>query len=97
MTRVHNAATGLHRLFILAFLLTLAQLAHAWELSGIKTISALTRDQQLIPIGSVEFKPLPNGATGFKLTMDHGRFSDHFLSMKEFKCRYCISKSISFD
>jgi len=27
MTRVHNAATGLHRLFILAFLLTLAQLA----------------------------------------------------------------------
>ncbi len=86
MTRVHNAATGLHRLFILAFLLTLAQLAHAWELSGIKTISALTRDQQLIPIGSVEFKPLPNGATGFKLTMDHGRFSDHFLSMKEFKC-----------
>ena len=81
-----TASTRLHRMLILAFLLALAPLAFAWELSGIKTVSALTRDQQLIPIGSVEFKPAAKGMTGFTLTMDHGRFTDHFLSMKEFKC-----------
>ncbi len=70
----------------LLFLLVLAPMVSAWELSGIKTISALTRDQQIIPIGTVEFKPLANGSSGFTLTMDHTRFTDHFLSMKEFKC-----------
>jgi hypothetical protein len=70
----------------LLFLLVLAPLASAWELSGIKSVSALTRDQQIIPLGTVEFKPLANGSSSFKLTMDHARFTDHFLSMKEFKC-----------
>ena len=86
MKHFHTAGASLHRLLVLTFLLILAPLAHAWELSGIKAISALTRDQQIIPIGSVEFKPLAQGTTGFTLTMDHTRFSDHFLSMKEFKC-----------
>ena len=70
----------------LLFLLVAAPLASAWELSGIKTITALTRDQQIIALGTVEFKPLANGSSGFTLTMDHSRFTDHFLSMKEFKC-----------
>jgi hypothetical protein len=67
-------------------LLVLAPLASAWDLAGIKNISALTRDQQLIPLGTVEFKPTTNGSSSFTLTMDHSRFTDHFLSMKEFKC-----------
>lgn len=60
--------------------------AMAWELSGTKTISAVTRDQQIIPIGTVDFKPLGNGRSSIALTVDHTRFKDHFLSMKEFKC-----------
>ncbi len=73
---------------VLAFLSLLAMLAPAmaWDLSGTKRISAMTRDQQLIPIGTVDFKPQPDGNTGFTLHMDHARFTDHFLSMKEFKC-----------
>ena len=73
-----------HCLFTL--LLSISSVCGAWELSGVKSISILTRDQQLIPIGSVEFLPAPNGSTSFKLSMDYGRFTDHFLSMKEFKC-----------
>jgi hypothetical protein len=60
--------------------------ALAWELDGVKTLSVLTRDQQLIAIGTVEFTPLSNGAASFQLRMDAHRFRDHFLSMKEFKC-----------
>lgn len=67
-------------------LLSAAPLAQAWDMTGTKTISALTRDQQLIPIGSVSFTPAEGGTQRFALTMDHARFTDHFLSMKEFKC-----------
>jgi hypothetical protein len=86
MTRSLTASIGLCRLFTLAFLLALAPWAQAWDMEGTKTLSILTRDQQLIPIGSIEFTPMANGAAGFKLSMDHKRFTDHFLSMKEFKC-----------
>jgi hypothetical protein len=67
-------------------LLALVPLASAWELTGVKNITALTRDQQVIALGTVEFKPMANGNSSFTLTMDHSRFTDHFLSMKEFKC-----------
>ena len=77
---------GLLRRITCAALLAAAPLAQAWELDGTKTLSVLTREQQLIPIGTVEFTPLKNGAAGFKLSMDTKRFTDHFLSMKEFKC-----------
>ena len=78
---------GLCRLFAIALLaLALCPLAGAWELSGSKTISAVTREQQLVPIGTVTFAPAANGAIAFALRMEHGRFADHFLSMKEFKC-----------
>ena len=77
---------NLRYLFTLLGLLMLAPLALAWELSGVKSVSAVTREQQLIPLGTVEFKPLPNGSSSIKLTMDYTRFNDHFLSMKEFKC-----------
>lgn len=74
------------RLLWLLALLLLSPVASAWELSGTKTLSAVTREQTLIPIGQVVFTPGANGTTAFTLTMDHGRFNDHFLSMKEFKC-----------
>jgi hypothetical protein len=74
------------RLAALSASLALAPLAQAWELSGTKTVSAQTRDKQVIPLGQVEFVPQANGSTTFKLTMDYATFTDHFLSMKEFKC-----------
>jgi hypothetical protein len=75
-----------YRLATLTAILSLMPQAQAWELSGIKTVSAQTRDQQILPLGQVEFTPQANGSTAIKLTMDYERFTDHFLSMKEFKC-----------
>jgi len=91
MTRL-PAANPLARLrLVLALLLgtttlLLAPAAQAWELSGRKEITALMQDQQQIPLGSVDFTPLPDGRARFALSMDHHRFADYFLSMKEFKC-----------
>lgn len=58
----------------------------AWQMEGEKTITAHTRDKQQIVIGTVRFTPLGDGTTGFQLTMNHDKFTDYFLSMKEFKC-----------
>jgi hypothetical protein len=60
--------------------------ALAWDLQGTKTITANTRDKQRITVGTVDFKPRPDGSVSFVLTMEYSRFTDHFLSMKEFKC-----------
>jgi hypothetical protein len=60
--------------------------ATAWELQGTKTLVALTRDQQRLPLGTVVFTPRPDGKITFAVHMDHAKFTDHFLSMKEFKC-----------
>ncbi|MEY2686196.1 MAG: hypothetical protein RL375_394 [Pseudomonadota bacterium] len=58
----------------------------AWELSGRKTVTVHTRDQQRLTIGQVDFVPAAGGASSYTLTLDHAPFTDHFLSMKEFKC-----------
>lgn len=60
--------------------------ATAWELSGSKTLTALTADGTRLRLGAVEFVPGADGATTFKLALDAGPFTDHFLSMREFKC-----------
>jgi hypothetical protein len=57
----------------------------AWEMAGTKQVALHTRDGQTIPIGSVTFVP-QGERTGFVLHLDHARFKDFFLSMKEFKC-----------
>ena len=72
-------------LLALPLLWALAAPAGAWELAGSKQISVLTRDQQRIPIGTVDFTPDAQGGAHFTLSMDHSQFHDHFLSMKEFK------------
>jgi hypothetical protein len=63
-----------------------APIANAWELQGVKSISATTRDNQHITLGSVRFEPQGDGSVAFTVTLEPGRFTDHFLSMKEFKC-----------
>lgn len=66
-------------------LLALPLAAGAWDLAGTKTISLHDRDGQVIPIGTVTFRP-EGQRTAFVIALDHTRFKDFFLSMKEFKC-----------
>jgi hypothetical protein len=73
-------------LALLATLLASPVWAQAWELSGRKTVSAVTRDQQVIALGTVLFTPQAGGRSSFVLSMEYSPFVDHFLSMKEFKC-----------
>lgn len=61
-------------------------LASAWELQGTKTITAHTRDKQQIAIGTVDFKPRAGATVAFTVSMKYARFTDYFLSMREFKC-----------
>jgi hypothetical protein len=74
----------------LVLLLTLFAVAPAqvlaWTLSGVQTITAHTQDKQALVIGTVDFKPQADGSTAFALAMNHAKFTDYFLSMKEFKC-----------
>lgn len=80
--------TGLRRAarWLGALSLAVPLLAGAWELQGIKTLSVHTRDQLPIPIGRVTFEPRGDGRVAFRVELDTARFTDHFLSMKEFKC-----------
>jgi hypothetical protein len=61
-------------------------LSLAWQLDGVKAVVAHTRDKQQVTIGTITFAPQPDGTSSFKLDMDHSKFTDYFLSMKEFKC-----------
>lgn len=68
--------------FLLAGLLGAAPaIAQAWELQGVKTLTAHTRDQQRIPLGSVRFEPRGDGSVAFTVALDPARFTDHFLSL----------------
>lgn len=60
--------------------------AAAWELSGTKAVVATTADGSRLTLGAVRFEPGADGAVTFRLALDTGVFSDHFLSMREFKC-----------
>ena len=87
---MHASTSSASRLVKLAFGLCmgagLATAALAWELEGTKSIVAMTRDQQRIDIGSVAFKPKEGGQVEFSIHIDHAKFKDFFLSMREFKC-----------
>lgn len=83
-TRQSPAIRSLRRLAWL--LAVIPSLALAWDWAGTKTITAKTRDQQLITLGTVRFVPQAGDRFSFVVTMDHSRFTDFFLSMKEFKC-----------
>lgn len=76
----------LRRLLLPCLFFATAATASAWELQGAKTITAHTRDQQRIELGTVRFEPQPGGLASFTVAMKTERFSDYFLSMKEFKC-----------
>ena len=85
MTPRRTLAT-LGSLLLAGLLAAAPAVALAWELQGVKTITANTRDKQRIILGSVRFEPRGDGSVSFSVTLDPLRFVDHFLSMKEFKC-----------
>jgi len=63
--------------------------AAAWDMSGTKTIALHNRDGDKVAIGTVTFTPKssqPGAPVAVSIHMDHARFKDFFLSMKEFKC-----------
>jgi hypothetical protein len=60
--------------------------AQAQSLEGIKTITLHTTDQQALRIASVTFSKPVDGNYTFAIKMNDDAFTDHFLSMREFKC-----------
>lgn len=64
-------------------------LSHAaFDFMGTKKLFAQMADQTEIQIGEVSFKNVEGDAESatFTLHLDHAKFTDYFLSMREFKC-----------
>jgi hypothetical protein len=55
-------------------------------LDGSRTITLHARDGSSVPIGKVHFSPAAGGRSAFRIERDAKAFTDHFLSMREFKC-----------
>jgi len=49
-------------------------------------INLVDADGETLRIGTVRFKNQPDGSAGFSVEIDGDDFSDHFLSMRPFKC-----------
>lgn len=64
----------------------LPQARAGFEFTGTKTLVAVTADGQRTAIGSVAFTPAEGDAASFRISFDSSVFTDHFLSMREFKC-----------
>lgn len=58
----------------------------SFAFTGTRTVSAVTADGQRLPIASLQFSPAADGRATFALRWHGEAFSDHFLSMREFKC-----------
>lgn len=68
----------------LGFLLA-ASPVWAWQFEGAHSIKLHPRVGDPVGIGTVEFRP-QGDRYGFTVKLDHERFKDFFLSMREFKC-----------
>ena len=60
--------------------------ALAFDFTGTKYLIAVTADGQRKTIGAVQFIPAKAGQATFKVVLQTEVFTDHFLSMREFKC-----------
>ena len=60
--------------------------AFATGLTGKRVIALHTAEGTSISVGTVTFTPVAEGQYTFSVQMDIPVFTDHFLSMKEFKC-----------
>lgn len=66
----------------------LTQQAQAFSFEGTRKVVLHSRDGVKVELGTVAFTlgGKGDGQVSFKLTMDHARMKDYFLSMREFKC-----------
>lgn len=71
---------------LLATLTLAATAAAAFDFTGRKTLLAVTADGARTPLGTVDFTPSAGTPTTFRLALKAEAFTDHFLSMREFKC-----------
>ncbi len=58
----------------------------AAPLEGHKQVVLYAGDSARVAIGQVLFTPRDDGTSAFVWKVDHTVFTDHFLSMREFKC-----------
>jgi hypothetical protein len=54
--------------------------------AGTKSVKLHAKDGSSVEIGTVTFTPRAEGRVSFVWKADTSRFTDHFLSMREFKC-----------
>jgi hypothetical protein len=54
--------------------------------AGTKSVKLHAKDGSSVEIGTVTFTPRTDGRVSFTWKADTSRFTDHFLSMREFKC-----------
>lgn len=86
-TPSHPTFTRRARGVLLACALGLGAAAgHAFEFEGSRTLTLHGRDGRSVVLGQVQFTPKGDGSAGFAVQLDVKQFTDHFLSMKEFKC-----------
>ncbi len=84
-----HVGTASIRVRVLAAALVLAAAApraDAFELDGERRITLHARDGTALDIGRVHFQRRDDGRSTFRIQLDPTRFTDHFLSMREFKC-----------
>lgn len=54
--------------------------------AGTRRVTLHAKNGDRVDIGTVTFTPRADGRVAFVWRVDHTRFTDHFLSMREFKC-----------
>jgi hypothetical protein len=84
--RAQGLLAGGPFLLLLAWALAMPAQAQPVVLDGVRTIALHARDGTKLEIGQVRFVPRGDGHVAFTLALDSTRFTDHFLSMREFKC-----------
>lgn len=71
--------------FAIVFMALTSLPAKAWDMSGTRTITLHGRDGKTVQVGFVTFAP-KGEQTAFSIKMNTPALTDHFLSMREFKC-----------
>ncbi|MCW8884164.1 MAG: hypothetical protein OQK12_02775 [Motiliproteus sp.] len=71
---------------LIAMLTSVSVSADESLLSGKRQISLVDKKGNSHLIGDISFTAQGDGIVAYKLHLDHNRFTDHFLSMKEMKC-----------
>lgn len=77
----------LHHIFLaLIGFLSIAPVHAKFDLQGTKLVIAQLAQGREVQIGTVSFQESLQGRLAFDLNLDHSKFTDYFLSMREFKC-----------